>query len=356
MEDSSGFDRVLLSLADGETSINFVGVARRAQDAFGSAHVAVETLFTAGTHPFDDLSIPGAQVSQILGNDQRVLRIADTDGAWAAVAFTTAYDGVFHIASGQPKTDKRWRKLERALVRHGQVSRCYLNHRDFLSIASELEQSQSVSVSRTTARKSGDHSSISRGFPEMRPSPQQAIAETEEQGGVLRTITMQSPAITMQLRRVAGATFYSGGPRLFQSAVLEPLAAAAANRRVLVTHRARLSVREDVRPLRVELGAQIFNDRKDTGALLDVIARMPSTSLAVFHRNPYLHFALRDERDGSNFDVVVTESNSIQIYPGYRASQDSLARVAQDLGERFGALAIEDSPQRERISVASLIG
>lgn len=354
--DEQSFDRVLLAQTKLGAPIDLVASIVRAKGDGNSAHVAVETVFTDDAHPFDDLTLGKVAVGRLDGPNYVVLELSDSDGTWAVAAFTTEHEGVFHIASGQPRTDKRWDKLERALSGQPSVSRCFLNHADFLAIATDLEQSAPISVSRVTARKTEDHSSISRGFPESRPTPQQAVDDIEDQGGVVRTMSMQSEDVFLQIRRIAGATFYAGQPRYFVNNVLRPLASAAAARRHLVSNRARQSVEQQLRALSIDLSSELFTSREDTGLLLDVVAKMPHTQVAVFHRNPYLHFALFDSRDGSNFDVVVTEANSIQIYPGYRASQDAVARVAQALGERFGASTIDNSAPRERVSIEELIG
>lgn len=354
--DEQSFDRVLLAQAQLGAPIDIVASIIRAKGRTNSAHVAVETVFTDEHHPFDGLKLSDVSIRRHDGPNYVVLELSDSDGTWAAAAFTTEHEGVFHIASGQPRTDKRWDKLERALSGRRSVSRCFLNHADFLAIATDLERFGSIFVSRLTARKTEDHSSISRGFPESRPTPQQAVDDIEDQGGVVRTMSMQSDEVSLQIRRIAGATFYSGQSRYFVYNVLRPLASAAAVRRQLVSNRARQSVEEELHALSIDLSDELFSTRDETGVLLDVVSKMPHTEVAVFHRNPYLHFALFDARDGSNFDVVVTEANSIQIYPGYRASQDAVARVAQELGERFGASSIGDSPQRERVSIEELIG
>jgi phosphoribosylcarboxyaminoimidazole (NCAIR) mutase len=93
----------------------------------------------------------------------------------------------------------------------------------------------------------------------------------------------------------------------------------------------------------------------ETAAILELVQGMADVSMAVFHRNPYLHFTVTDESDGSNFDVMVTRADAIDIFPGYRASATALARVAQRLGERFGALTIGDALPIERVSLDDLV-
>ena len=122
-----------------------------------------------------------------------------------------------------------------------------------------------------------------------------------------------------------------------------------------MTGRERRHLDQGVRPLAVALNEEFFDSRADTGLLLEVVSELPNLSLAVFHRNPHLHLVVRDELDGSNFDLVVTEADSIRIYPGYRASQPALARLSLALGERFGANSIGDLEETKLVSVADLI-
>ena len=109
-------------------------------------------------------------------------------------------------------------------------------------------------------------------------------------------------------------------------------------------------------PLSVVLPAELFHTREDTGALIELVQSMADMSMAVFHRNPYLHFAMTDETDGSNFDVMVTVPDRVSVYPGFRASAQSLARVTQRIAEGFGAHRIEQSQPARGVSLVDLVG
>jgi hypothetical protein len=161
--------------------------------------------------------------------------------------------------------------------------------------------------------------------------------------------------LDIHLRRVAGATFYGGHYPTFRDIVLRRLAAAAAARRDLLSGRERKSADEKPRPLTIALPESFLKNAEDTGDVLDAIGEIADVTLAVFHRNPYLHFAVSDEIDGSNFDVLVTREDAIDIYPGFRSTPASLARVSQKLGEVFGAVTIEERPQSAPVSVYDLV-
>ncbi|GAB2690568.1 hypothetical protein GCM10027089_10180 [Nocardia thraciensis] len=111
-----------------------------------------------------------------------------------------------------------------------------------------------------------------------------------------------------------------------------------------------------MQPIAIRLPAKVLVTSEDTGTVLDSIQELRDVTIAVFHRNPYLHFTLTDEFDGSNFDVMVTRPDQIDIYPGYRATLESLSRVAYRLGERFGASEIGDVQPQEEVRLSELAG
>jgi hypothetical protein len=131
------------------------------------------------------------------------------------------------------------------------------------------------------------------------------------------TLTVGAARLSIHLRRQAGATFYSGDYRLFCSEVLRRLEVAAADRRKLLTGRDRKRsepIRESI-VMRVPEGT--FLEQTARGDLLDSVSRVSGVQVAVFHENPYLHFAVTDYLDGSNYDVFVTHDDRLTILPGY---------------------------------------
>ena len=84
-----------------------------------------------------------------------------------------------------------------------------------------------------------------------------------------------------------------------------------------------------------------------TGEIIREVASLRNVTLAVFHRNPYLHLAVTDESDGSNFDVMVTEPHSIDVYPGYLVSTSALSRLVDHISDRFGGDKVNDRVSRK---------
>lgn len=324
-------------------------------------HIAFETVWVSDGHPFDHLSAQAVTDGErrTVG-DVHILQLADDEGSWQIVALPTAHDGVFHLAGGIPTTHSRWQKLVRWVERARDISRCFLNHRDFRAVGERLRSLGEVEVVHVTGRSNVDQSSYFRGFKplagSLRPAPEDLIDEFERNSAYLRSWTLRvGDELNFHLRRVAGATFYSGRFRLFEDQVLDPLADAAAIRRKLLTGRARKRA-VPVVPLSIVLGTDMFTSREDTGQLVEFAQSMTDMSMAVFHRNPYLHFVLTDENDGSNFDVMVTVPDVVNVYPGFRASPASLARVTGRIAEAFGATRIEQAPPPKPVRLADLAG
>ncbi|WP_156371409.1 hypothetical protein [Nocardia arizonensis] len=347
----SRFDAALWSWAseseDDQLSSAFAATSRTANGK--NMHVTFETVFVDAGHPFSFLEPRSAFLeSEIERKNVRILKLVDADSPWLLAAFKSRHSGVYHLMSSLPTSHRRWEKVERWLASARGVSRCFLDHSDFESIGDRLSEFGDVEVVKMSGRVTKDGSSVNRGFPslgaDLRPNHINVIEEAESRGATVRTLTLHVRSVMdLHLRRIAGATYYSGDFSLFEELILTRLEDAAHKRRELLRDRQRRS-RQPVRPITLYLEPKTLDTADSAQELLTTTDSMRDISIAVFHRNPYLHFAVTDEFDGSNFDVMVTDSDSIDIFPGYRASLDSLARVALRIGERFGATRIVDTP------------
>lgn len=237
-----------------------------------------------------------------------------------------------------------------------------MDHSDFAAIGDRLSEFGDVEVVRLSARKLDDGSSFNRSFrandARLRPTHLDLIAESESFGASVRSLELMvggELGLHVHLRRLAGATFYSGNFDIFEEQVLTRLENAASSRRALVSGRAR-SRYESTRPLSLQLPEPLLAGFDETQELLNIVNTASCITMAVVHRNPYLHFIATDERDGSNFDVMVTQADRIDIYPGFRASAVFLARFADFMGDRLGSVRLAEAAPRERISLEELVG
>jgi hypothetical protein len=276
-----------------------------------------------------------------------VLRVGGGESPYTVAAWPTSDKGVFHLMGTAPVTDERWRRVERWLANSApHVVPFVLNQADFDGIGAALAEHGGVEVSRLTARVLSDGSSYTRGWAEGRSSPRptysQALGEVEEFASV-RTLTVHvGDLLSLHLRRQAGATFYGGSFGLFEEVVLSALVAAASSRRSLLTGRERRTHERVDRAIAVEMPSGMFGNPESVSALLDALSEQRGVGIAVLHRNPYLHVAVTDYLDGSNFDAFVTVDDRVLIYPGYRASVGALTRLTEHLAERFAAREVAD--------------
>jgi|SRR5579859_393934 len=252
--------------------------------------------------------------------------------------------GVYHLTGSVPVTDSRWRRVEESWVRAAapKLAPVILNKRDFEAIGDALAEHGSVSVSRMAARVLSDQSSYTRGWKGLlarRPSHRQALREADDM--LVRTLTLTvGNRLSIHLRREAGATFYKGDYDLFAAIVLHRLTVAAAERRALLTGRERKRSEPIRESIVMRLPEGTFLEHAASGDLLDSVTAVRGVQVAVFHRNPYLHFTVTDYLDGSSYDVFVTEDDRLRLLPGYRASSGSLARVTDAIGEALGMVEL----------------
>jgi hypothetical protein len=311
--------------------------------------LTVATVIAAADEPGERLARAGGTAVSAFAwaGPIAVLRLGGGDGGYTVSAWPTGEVGVHHLIGTAPVTDERWRRVERWLSNSApQVVPFVLNQADFEGIGAALAEHGRVEVSRLTARVLSDGSSYTRGWAESRRSPRptytQALGEVEEFASV-RTLTVHvGDLLSLHLRRQAGATFYGGSFRLFEEVVLSALLAAASRRRSLLTGRARRAHERVERAIAVEMPAGIFGDPEAVSSLLEALSEQRGVGIAVLHRNPYLHVAVTDYLDGSNFDAFVTFDDRVVIYPGYRASVGALTRLTEHLAERFAAREVAD--------------
>ena len=276
-----------------------------------------------------------------------VLRVEHGSGPYVVSIWPTAVDGVLHVVGTVPVTDERWRRVERWVANSApRIVPFVLNQADFDGVGAALAEHGRVEVSRLTARVLKDESSYTRGWAEgrrtSRPTYSQALDEVEGVASV-RTLTVHvADRLSLHLRRHAGATYYGGDFRLFEDVVLGALVGAAGRRKELLSGRARQAHVTPERAIAIEMPSGIFSEPDAVADLLTALSEQRGVGIAVLHSNPYLHVAVTDYLDGSNFDAFVTAEDRVVIYPGYRASAGALTRLTEHLSERFAAREVTD--------------
>lgn len=319
--------------------------------------IVVETVIADEGHPLDVLVTAG--VRRV---DRRTVGLMrDRDGDFIVLAEPTGYDGVYHLVGSVPSSDRRWQSVaHRISTSAPRLTPCFLNHDDFAALGTALSEFGSVEVRAMSARHRWHGKSINitwqRLADQLRPDHNAAIQEAEDQQASVRSLRLNiDEVLDVHLRRMSGATFYKGDFDVFSSMILPRLATAAAARQNLMKNRARKINAPVPIPIEIRLPIDVFKGAEETGHILDELAQHSNLTQAVLHRNPYLHVTVTDHRDGSNFDVLVTEPNAIEIRPGFRASTGALTGLAQHLCERFAADDIRERAVNEPVSIYDLI-
>lgn len=325
-----------------------------------SESIVIETVIVAdGVNPLDLL----AHGDLLHIGHRSLLRVSDADGDYVLVADPAGPDGIFHIIGSVPSSDARWKRVERRIKGSApHLLPCFLNHDDFSDVGTALTEFGTVEVRALSARHRRDLKSINlswaRDEARLRPDHRAVIDEAEDLEASVRSLRLyvgESDGLDLHLRRLSGATFYGGDFAVFNSVVLPRLANAADRRRRLMEGRERRAGEPLPEPIEVVLPVDLFKGADDTAKILEHIAQVSHLSHAVLHRNPYFHLAVTDHHDGSNFDVMVTSADRIEITPGFRASAGAFTELAQRLGDWFAADTIQEAAKPEPFSIYDLV-
>lgn len=359
----SRFDAAIWRLAEAGELPSLASLVGSAQGK-PQEHTVFETVIVEDENPIEAVRPATDTICNVRSVGSVTVMLVDhPHGPFTVSAWPTAYSGVFHLVGGVPAADRRWDQIGRWITNAApQVVRCFLDHDDFTDIGTALSEYAEVEVQRLTGRMRVGRSGYGRSFPalagdDLRPDHLEIIAEAEQHGAAVRTMHLHvGNAVDVAIRRSAGATFVHGDINVFEASVLNRLALAAHNRRELMSNRERVVNERPKRPIQIRLAGPTFIDAQTTGEVLKELNNAANhVSYAVMHRNPYLHVALTDETDGSNYDLFVTRPDTIELHPGFRASLGSLTRISQVLGDRFEAVALGEEPVQEPVGFYELI-
>ncbi|MEJ7799044.1 MAG: hypothetical protein WKF60_00905 [Ilumatobacter sp.] len=245
---------------------------------------------------------------------------------WAAET-----SGVVHVLSSVPVSDGRWKRVERWISNTTAGAKVFLSDGDFLRIGDRMAEIGGLGVSKLTAR-AGDGSSLNRGFPSRRqPSLLEAVGMVDR-NSQLRTV----------LRRLAGATFYSGDFSVFYDCVLREIEAAATRQRTLYSGRTRHANVPVAPPVSITVPDGFFGNREKSGEFISSLSSISHLAVATVHRNPYLHLAVSDYTDGSTFDVFVTSDEEVDVHGGFTSWVEGFARLVTHITDVVPATDIRE--------------
>lgn len=329
----------------GADALGQSGLAELASRATGAGvelrQLTVLTVISEDPSPGQVLAAArGVHDVRSVGHAQ-LIRAEMGESGYLVAVWPAGVPGVFHLTGSVPVTDDGWERVERGWMNAAgsRLAPVILNRVDFDAIGSALAEHGSIETVRMTARMLRDHSSYTRGWPQLpglrRPSHMEALSETD--GMLVNTLTLDvAGRMRVQLRRTSGASFLRGDFTLFVDVVLGRLTRAASERRELLQGRQR----EPLAPVRETVSITVdrvdLDDPRVRASLLHTLTSVRGLQAAVMHENPYLHILATDFLNGSTFDVLITDEGRLDIVPGLRSSIGSLARVTDALGAALG--------------------
>jgi hypothetical protein len=93
-----------------------------------------------------------------------------------------------------------------------------------------------------------------------------------------------------------------------------------------------------------------FTERVSYGTVLEALSRLPRTTVALLHANPYFHATLTNYEDGGEFDVFITGPSTIHLHGRGEASAASFLRLHNNLAEVFREAEVAlEMPQQFRL-------
>lgn len=159
------------------------------------------------------------------------------------------------------------------------------------------------------------------------------FARLEDEKRVLKTARFRAPAsdqtfCEFTIARPGYLSYHSGpfGPLL-----------------ELISERLPAELTNSVRPFEQAKGRYVefrfseplFLERANYHIVVDALSRLPRTSLALLHTNPYFHAALTNYEDGGEFDIFITGHSTIHVRGQGEVSPASFLRIQNGLTEQF---------------------
>lgn len=322
----------------------------------GSDHVVVNAVVSDGNEPASILS-------EVAGDscmwservdDVAILQFEHRSRPFVVSLWPTPSDGVWLVVSTVRFTSKEWRKVERWLQRAApQLTPVYLPHDGLASLCERLSRFGDVRVSKITGTLPGG-TSDQRGYRDdpylHRPSYSEALSEFEPGGSAKTMQVTVGDELALHIRRRAGLTYKGGDPHLFANAALKQLAGLSADAVHVFRDRERKVRAPMPKPVAIDVPDGQFAKPDHLHSFVARLDRISDVGVAVLHGNPYLHVIITDYRDGSNFDLFITDDHQIRLYPGFRTSVGSLTRFADSLSEILPAMDVHEAGPKQGLT------
>lgn len=133
-----------------------------------------------------------------------------------------------------------------------------------------------------------------------------------------------------------GVLYYYGGNISYLFDFLIPFVVTkGANKTKIFNNKARTFGKIEINPIDMIFSKDAFLSKRDNYKFIHALEKINMGSIAVYHKNPYLHLSFLDFIDGSSFDIIVTDRNKISIVPNFKCSVYSLMRISEQISKDF---------------------
>ena len=117
----------------------------------------------------------------------------------------------------------------------------------------------------------------------------------------------------------------------------------------------RVSGSGSIKPVIISFDGDVLVGSGQNERLVNALANVERSAIAVYHMNPYIHASLTDFFDGSTMDIVSHGADKLAIYPGYNCSVHALMRVSERISRNFQEGIVEKADPR-RYQLADFLG
>lgn len=149
------------------------------------------------------------------------------------------------------------------------------------------------------------------------------------------------------LSRQGDSRFSRGSSDVYFDYLLDIAGEALVEKGSIFEDKSREYGSRDANRLEINYEPGTIQGKEANYELISALRNMTSSSLTVYHKNPYLHASVLDFEDGTTADVFITSDQTISIIPGFEASKGSLSRICERINSHFREGEVSEAEEKE---------
>ncbi|MBU7012461.1 MAG: hypothetical protein HXS46_17410 [Theionarchaea archaeon] len=273
-------------------------------------------------------------------NVDRVIERSDIEGGKrtiSGVAYVEkpAHKRIWHIATTE-NLDFQKNCIERMIsLLRPRISRFYLTSNEIKSIFSRFEEKKySIMVKKAilyTHKEEGDISFEKQPYFRTFNEAEESDMYVDKIEFVIRKNRI---ALHGFVTREGISKFIRGDVSFFYKEFLPLLANYGEEKRIKLNEKEK-KLNFEVKPLALKFKDKIIENSSENKRIVASLQNLSSSSVFIYHLNPYLHVSLFDFIDGSSCDIFVSSPDEISVIPSYTCSVFSLMRIFNQLSKDF---------------------